>query len=507
MSVPAISEFVLLRVHSWLQIGTMQHRFRLQLIFGLMLWLSVATLAQGNHLSALQQLRDQVIAANGWRDHDVVALLSQRVLNDTAQRLTGLEIKLSNGVTMKLNSVALELKPAAALVQLGVEINPSSKLKSAKFRLLGKLGSGEMHGATVRLPFQLTDVAFGSDDAKSLSLLKLLLRDWLSPEKWNAVLPPLEIPLQLNPTIDLPAATFEAHGELPMTLETPAYQVKVEFWLAALVVLDGRLVVALNLHPPAESVIAPVTSVDDGKVTEAELSDSIAALTQHLALNHDVRVRVSKSAVNDLLAKLAAARTIDLTVKLKPGRLRAAEVDALIGKIFNYSDVESGDGHADVTRLSVEDISATRVFVRLAGQGELNAKVKGREYGIPYTLSPHGRFSINNELLPLEILSRNDRIVVRAVRGASVPVKVDMTIDVIGNAISFTRTVNLRADEWLKEFELPTFLTQEVQLPRKIAMGKKNEVTVVSRATSHYTIANLRIETKEEALEILADIK
>ena len=206
----------------------MQHRVRLQPI--LLLLLSVTAFTQ----SPLQQLRDQLVATNGWRDHDVVTVISQRALNDTAQRMAGLEIKLSNGVAMKINSVALELKPAAALVQLGVEVDPSSKLKSARFRLFGKLGSGEIRGANFRLPFQLTDVAFGSEDAKSLSLLKLLLREWLSPEKWNTVLPPLEIPLQLHPTIEIPAATLEANGEMPMTLETPAYQLKVDFMLAAL---------------------------------------------------------------------------------------------------------------------------------------------------------------------------------------------------------------------------------------------------------------------------------
>jgi hypothetical protein len=453
--------------------------------------------------ASLRQLRDQLIATNGWRNHDVVAVISQRALNDTAARMAGLEIKLSNGVTMKLNAVALELKPAIAQVKLGVEVNPSSKFKAAKFRLFGKLGSGEINGANLRLPFQLTDVAFGSEDSASLSLLKLLLRDWLAPEKWNDVLPPLEIPLQLNPTIEIPAATFEANGEMPMTLETPAYQVKVEFTLAALAILDGRAVVALNLQPKP----APTISATNDNEDEATLTNEITGLTQHLALNHDLRVRVRKNAVNDLLAKLAAARAIDLTVKLKPGRLRAEEVDALIGKIFNFTDVESGAGQADVARLHVEEISATRVFVRLAGQGELNAKVKGREYGIPYNVSPQGRFAVHNELLPLEILSRNDRIVVRAASGAAVPVSVKMRLDVIGHPISFTRTVHLRADEWLKEFELPALITQEVQLPRQLALGKGNELTVVRSEPSRYTIANLRVETKDEAMEILADVR
>ena len=480
----------------------MPYRFRFQPII-LLLLLSVASLAQSTSLTSLRQLRDQLVATNGWRDHDVVAVISQRAINDTAQRMKDLEIKLSNGVMMKITSASLALKPAAALIQLGVEVDPSSKFKTAKFRLSGRLGGGEINGANLRLPFQLTDVAFGSEDTKSLSLLKILLRDWLLPAKWNDVLPPLEIPLQLNPTIEIPAATFEANGEMPMTLETPAYQLKVNFTLAALAILDGRAVVALSLEPMPAPSLSPANNNED----EATLTNEIAGLTQHLALNHDLRIRVRKNAINDLLAQLAAARAIDLTVKLKPGRLRAEEVDALIGKIFNYTDVESGDGQADVARLLVEDISATRVFVRLSGQGELNAKVKGRDYGIAYNLSPRGHFTINHELLPLEILSRHDRIIVRAVSGASIPVRVKMTIDVIGRPFGLTRTVNLRADEWLKDFELPALVTPEIQLPRKIALGKNNEMTIARSEPSRYTIANLRIETKDEALEVLADIK
>ena len=483
----------------------MQTYFRFQRLLLLapllILLLGFAAYAQA---TSLQQLRDQLIVTNGWRDADVVAVVSERALNDTAARMAGLEIKLSNGAVMKITAVALELKPAVALVKLGVQVDPSSKFKAASFRLWGRLGSGEIRGANLRLPFQLTDVAFGTEDSKNLSVMKLLLRDWLSPEKWNSVLPPLEIPIQLNPTIDLPAATFEANGEMPMTLETPAYQVKVDFTLAALAILEGRAVIALNVQPKTSPPIPPK---NNGSEDEAALVNEIAQLTQHLTLDQDVRIRVRKNAINTLLANLAAARDIDLMVKLKQGRLRAEEIDALIGKIFNYTDVESGDGKADIARLSIEDISETRVFIRLAGQGELQARVKGREYGIPYNLSPRGRFSINNELVPLQIVSRNDRIVVRAATGAVVPVNVNMTIDVVGHPIRFTRTVQLQADQWLKDFELPAIITQEVQLPRKIVIGKNSELNITNSETSRYTIANLRVVTKDDALEFLADVR
>lgn len=130
----------------------------LQLHLLLALCLSLTAAAQSPELPLLRQLRDQLVATNGLRDADVVAIISERAINDTAQRMKGLEIKLANGAVMKINAVAIELKPAAAWVKLGVEAEPLGKLKSVNFRLSGKLGSGEINGSHLRLSFQLTDV-------------------------------------------------------------------------------------------------------------------------------------------------------------------------------------------------------------------------------------------------------------------------------------------------------------------------------------------------------------
>lgn len=477
----------------------MQIAFRLRrilLLFGLLSLMA--------HAQSLRQLRDQIVATNGWRTADVLAVVSERALNDTAQRLAGLEIKLSNGAVMKLTAIAVELQPATAFVKLGVQVDPSSKFKTAHFRLQGRLGSGEVQGANLRFPFHLTDVAFGTDDGKNLSLMKLFLRDWMVPEKWNAVLPPLEIPLQLNPTIDLPAATFEAGGEMPMTIAMPTYQVKLDLTLAALTMLKGRAVLALNLQPRAFATQASVTNDNED---EAALAQEIEQLTAHLTLDRDVRIRVRKNAINSLLAHLAAARDVDLTVQLKQGRLRTEEVNAVVGKISNYTDVESGEGKADVARLMVESISDAHVTLRLGGQGDLQVKVNGREYGVPYALSPRGKFSINDEAVPLQLVTHDERIFVRAAAGAIVPVKVNLSIEVAGYPIGLTRTVQLQADQWLKDFELPAILTQEIQLPRKIAVGKNSELSIASSQASRYTIANLRVATQEDALEFSADIR
>jgi hypothetical protein len=479
-----------------------RRKFPAQIVTLVVFWAFANSAFAQMSTAALQQLRAQLVATNGLRDCDVVAVISERALNDTAQRMAGLEIKLANGAVMKINAIAIELKTAAALVKIGVQVNPSSKLKAANFRLWGKLGGGEVHGAKLRLPFQLTDVAFGAEDANGPSLLRFLLREWLLPEKWNAVLPPLEIPLQLNQTFDIPAAKFEAQGELPMTVETPAYQVKLDLTLAALAILDGRAVIALNLQPNHHPMLQAASYTDN----EIALTEEIHRLTQHLTTSNDLQVRVRREAINLVLAQIAAARGVDMIVQLKQGRLRAEEIDALLGKIINYTEVESGDGNADVMRLTVEDISATRIFLRLTGQGELNAKVKGREFGVAYNLAPRSRFSLDQALVPFNIISRNDRIVMQAVRGTYVPVKLQFALAVVGHPIQFSHTVKLRAEEWLKDFELPTIFTQEVSLPRKIALGKEQQVKIESSEISRYTVANLRLEGKEDALEINADI-
>ncbi len=456
--------------------------------------------------SSLQQLRDQLVATNSLRDADVIAIVSEHAFNDTAQRMKGLEIKLANGVVLKINSVAIELKPAAAFVKLIVQAEASSKIKPVNFRLSGKLGSGEISGVHLRLPFQLTDVALGAEESKSATVIKYLLSEWLAPAKWNSVLPPLEIPLQLKQTIEIPAATFESNGELPMTLTTPAYQFKVEFWLQSFFVLDGRAILALNLQPVTEQVIIPKVLMD-GVEADAGVIHEIAQLTQDLTTNSDLRVLVRKNAANNLLAKIATSREIDLTAKLKPGRIRTEEVDALVGKILNYTDAESGDGNANILGLSVENFEPAKINLRLSGQGELNARVKGREFGIPYNLSPRGKFSMVNELIPLTIISKDGHLVISAVAGSVVPVKVNLAIPVAGRAFNFSRTVNLQADQWLKGLELPAVFTQELNLPRRMAMSKNNEMSIVNSELSRYIVTNLQVEVGAANIEIRADFK
>ena len=80
----------------------MQTYFRFQRILLLSLLLGGAAYAQS---TSLQQLRDQLVATNGWREADVVAVVSERALNDTAARMAGLEIKLSNKCSGKVRDL------------------------------------------------------------------------------------------------------------------------------------------------------------------------------------------------------------------------------------------------------------------------------------------------------------------------------------------------------------------------------------------------------------------
>src|SRR2546421_9561591 len=98
----------------------------------LMLWLNPRQLAahqnqgRARYAAELRQLRDQLAASPTLDEADVVVILGQRVLAEAAQRLVGLEVKLASGAVLRLTSVAIEMKPVAALVRIGVQASPSA---------------------------------------------------------------------------------------------------------------------------------------------------------------------------------------------------------------------------------------------------------------------------------------------------------------------------------------------------------------------------------------------
>lgn len=455
--------------------------------------------------AALTQLWNQLAATNAFNDADLIAIISERTVAVTAARMNGLEIKPANGALLRVTSVALELKNAAALVRLGVEAQQPTTATTTKLnlQLTGRLGSGEVNGSSLRLPFHLTDVSFGEAGAPP-SFFQALLREWLSAARWNAALPPLELPLQLSQELEVPAARFNVEGQLPMEITTPAYRVKADFTLAAMLVLNGRVVVALRLptSQPVTPQPSPTSTVQDVATLESEIERLSRSLTTE---GGDVRLHVRRAALNTLLQQIAAAQSTDLTMLLKPARLRAEQVEGIFSTL-NYTDVEAGSGRADVQSLTVEQIRNNRLDLRVQAQGEMNLRVRGREYGIPYSLAPHGTFEINREIVPLELTNESERLVLRAAPGSRVPINVRIGIELAGQQITIPRTVTAPADQWLKGVALPTLFDREIQLPRHIEANGGGQSQVTNSAGVRYTLSKLRATADQDVLEIKAEV-
>jgi len=454
-------------------------------------------------VAALKQLHKQLSALEAGPEADLTAIISERALTAVARRMSGLEIELANGARLQVTTVELTLKTGAALVQVGVKAYPAGNLAGVDLRLSGSLGSGEASAGRLRLPFRLTEVTPGEQGSASVPLLQSLLRDWLSPERWNATLPPVELPLQLSETLELPAASFEVGGQMPMTVTTPAYRVKADFSLAAVMILDGRAVVALSLADGAISAPAAGNHAANNEGAAA-LEAEVARLAQRLTAAGDLRVRLSRRALNSVLAQIAAAGTTDLTAQLKPARIRSETIDGIF-KTVNYTDVEAGDGRADVQKLAVERIKAGHLDLRLAAQGDLSTRLRGREYGIPYRLSPNGTFAIRDEVVPLQVANEHDRLTLRAAPSSRLPIEVKLGLSVAGRQISLTRNVVAQADQWLKGLTLPMMLARELPLPRRIKLDP-GQPAQVSTALARCRLSRLRGTADQDAVEITAEL-
>lgn len=453
-------------------------------------------------LASLKQLHNQLSSTNSLSNSDVIVIINEHALSATAERLSGLEIKLANNGLLRIKTIAVELRNATANVKIGVQAQPSANSAAINFQVSGKLGNGEIADAHLRLPFRLTDVAF-AEDASQTSMLRTLFRDWLSAERWNAVLPPLEIPLQLSQELLIPASRFDVDGQFPMQVSTPDYQIKINFTLAAMLFLNGRAVIALNLPTtqtgPSNQAIS---TINDTTILENE----IERLSQSLNTgNSDLRLRIRRATINSLMQQLAAAQGTDLTMTLKPSRIRSEESESIF-KTVNYTDVESGNGRADVLELNAERINQGRIDVRLKAQGEMALRVRGREYGIPYSLSPRGTFAINNETVPLQIQSEGERIILRATPGSQVPINVRVGIEIAGHQISIPRAVQAPADQWLKGITLPTLFERDVPIPRQIEMKNSAGPQVLNTESVRYSLSGLKAKADADELEINAQI-
>lgn len=452
-------------------------------------------------LNELRSLRDQLQLTNSLRDADVVVTLNEHVISEAAQQLVGLEFALANGSLLKLTSVEAELKPAAAIVKIGIQAKSST---TVNLQLIGRINSGEIEKDSLRLPLRVTEVKLMNGRLSSL-FLKTIFGEWLKPETWSDELPALEIPAEISETMRIPAGRFDVAGELPMEISTPDYQAPLKFAVMSLLVLDKRIVIALRMDQNAANVIQ--TSFASGNDNDpAALESEIARLSEGLTAGRDLSVRVSRRIINALLAQMTAAHNADFDIRLKRGRIRSEEVNVIVD-ITNYTDVEGGEGRADVTQLNIERITDGKIEVRLSGQGELDARVSGREYGIPYTLSPHVTFSIKDQPLPLEFFSEEKKGFLRAAPGSTLPISVRFNLNIAGQDFSFSRRSVAQADKWLNRIELPSFFDREISLPRKMEIDAGGNPHVTEKRKLGYTLSNVRAGAKDDAIEITADVK
>jgi hypothetical protein len=452
-------------------------------------------------LRELRRLRDQTALDPGLRSADALVVIHERALGDAARHLIGLEVVLSNGSTIRVTSIETELKTAAAMVKIGLQAKSTI---TVNLQLSGRIHSGETTSGALRLPIQVTEVKLGNGFFSSL-LVKSMLGEWLNPQTWNDELPAIELPLEIAETVRIPAGKFEVGGELPMEISSPPVEWPLKLSLAALRVLDKRAVLALQLEPAAASAIQ--TSVAGPNHNDAlALEREIESLAGELGATGDLRIRLSRRLLSRMLTEIAAAHKTDFTLRLKPGRVRAEEVNVFVN-ITNYTDVESGQGRADVSDLAIERIADGGLHVRLSGQGELDAQVKGREYGIPYRLSPHVTFVIADRPIPLQFSNQDGRMLLRAAPGATFPIELRIGANVAGRDLAIHRTVVVDASRWLDRIELPSFFGRELPVPRRVQLDANGAWSVTAQRKLSYTLANLRLAATDDALDLAADLK
>lgn len=466
-------------------------------------------------LNELRRLRDQLQFADPLRDSDVVVILSERAISEAAQRLVGIEFLLSKGGMLKLTSIETELKTAAAIFKIGIQAKSSVTMN---LQLTGRINSGEFERGALRLPLKVTGVKLMNGGLSSL-FLKTLFGEWLDPRTWDKKIPEIEIPMEIAETMRVPAGRFDVAGDLPMEIATPEYQAPLKFAVTSLLALDKRAVVSLRLGGDATSKPIPVSyadvdvDVDAGAGAGADandnqlmsLEDEIARMSEGLRASSDFRAVLSRRLINALLMHMTAAHNADLDIRLKRGRVRSEEVSVIVN-ITNYTDVEGGEGRADLTRLDVESIADGKAIVRLSGQGEVDARLRGREYGVPYAVSPHMTFSIKDQTLPLEFVGEGKKIFLRAAPGSTLPIDIQFNLKVAGHEVRFDRRSVAQADKWLNRIELPSFFDREISLPRKVKIDAAGHAHIIEKRNLGYTLTNMRVDAKDDAIEITADV-
>jgi len=454
----------------------------------------------------LRRVRDELRARDSFRNADAVVVLGERVIADAVRQFVGLEIVLANGNVMKLTSIETQLVTGAALVKIGVQS------KSVNLQLSGRLASGEIKdapkGRVMRMPFRVTEVKLLNGLFSSL-MIRTLFGAWLKPEMWNDELPTLDLPMEINEAMEIPASQFNVTGngenQMPMEIVTAGYHAPLKLTLTSLLILDKRAVIALQINSPT-AVNQPVAVAVSTDSDPTALLNEINQLSATLTGDGDVRLRLSRNVISSLLSQIAGQQNPDLKFKLKQGRLRTNEVKTVVN-IVNYTDIENGDGQADITELRVDSIADGKANLRLSGQGVIDSRVRGREYGIPYRVSPRTNFAIKDQPIPLQFVSENGKVILRAVAGSVLPINLRFSVQVAGREVGINRTEAMQVDRWLNRIELPALLNREILLPRRLEVDDGGNLHVTRKEKLGYTLGNLRVGTRNDAIEIAADVK
>ncbi|MBS1789975.1 MAG: hypothetical protein JST85_19790 [Acidobacteria bacterium] len=454
-------------------------------------------------MAELRRLRDELRATDSLRTADAVVIINERAVAEAAQQFLGLEIKMASGNLVKLTSIECNLATGAAILKLGLQY------KSVNLQLSGRITSGQVSEGFMRMPIRVTDVKLQNGGVSGL-LVKTLFGEWLKPEKWNDELPSLDFPLELNETIEVPASQFKlegnSDGQLPMEISTPAYRAPLKLTLTSLLVMDKRIVLGLQVNSastPVERVfVEPVSNELDPLAIENDIFQLGASLTT----NSDVRLQIGRNVISSLLANIAVQQNPDLNFKLKEGRLRTTEINAGV-TITNYTDVESGEGQADISDLKAESVADDKLSLRLSGQGVIDARLKGKEFGVPYGLSPRTTFVIQDQPIPLQFITENEKVILRALPGATLPINVRFSLNIAGKDLGVNRTEVVQVDRWLSRIELPMLLNREIMLPRKMEVDAGSNIHSTEKQKLIYTLSNLKVNTDSDKVVITADVK
>ncbi len=417
---------------------------------------------------------------------DVLFTLNETAANEAAQQLIGLEIKLANGAQLKLKSVTLDLQPQQAAFQLGVEARAANTMGlPLNLTLKGFIKDAQRSNDKLTLPVTLTNVELAN--GLLTPLLKLLFGEWLSPARWSAAIPALELPASFAQTVNIPATTVDLAGEVPMTVTTQAMQLPLNFALMRVGFAENRLSIALQSAENAREEVSDFAA------------DSPADNGTPFA------VRVSRRALATLLQAVANANAQDLSLKLKPARIRQEEIDTLV-KVTNYTDVESGEGQADLKQVVIETLRDGLLGARLLALGNFTAKVRGREYGIPYRLSPRGQFGIQDRALSLRLMSDAGHVWLQGLPGANVPVNLRMNFPIAGREFGFDRQLNLPAERMVNRWELPALWAREFALPRKLIVQTDKSFQIVESQLVTLVLSQLQATTRDETVELTATV-